>query len=347
MSGSRPWLRWYKQIPANLTYPDATLYEVLAAVAQRVPDQVAWDFFGTTATYRQFLTYIDAFADALAALGLKSGDRILIAMPTSPQGVIAFYAANKLGAVSAMVHPLSTANEMEHFLNASGARIALTLDAFYDRFATIKPRVALETLVLARIGDYLSPLKRIGFWLDKGRKIGQVPADPRVRWWTALTRGAFSPCPVSQQSTHDPAVIMFSGGTTGSPKGIVLSNRNLIAQGMQAGTWSDIGSEHSILAILPLFHGFGLGVCVNAMFMAGGKSILVPTFSAKLVAGLIRRTKPSILVGVPTLYAALTRDPLMSRTDLSCLRVTFSELMCCRARLRNDSNSWWHNVVAT
>ena len=324
MTDASPWLQWYKQIPANLTYPDATLYEVVDATAKRVPEDIAWDFFDTTATYRQFLKYIDTFADALAALGLKNGERILIALPTSPQGVIAFYAANKLGAVSVFVHPLSTTKEMEHYLNASGARIILTLDAFYDRFATIKPRVPLETLILARIGDYLSPLKKIGFWLDKGRKISHVPVDDRVRWWSVLMQGANPSCPRAHMTVHDPAVILFSGGTTGMPKGIVLSNYSLIAEGMQVGAWADLNSEHSVLAILPLFHGFGLGVCVNAVFMIGAKSILVPTFTAKLVARLIRQKKPNCLVGVPTLFAALIKDPLMSRTDLSCLRFTFS-----------------------
>lgn len=324
MTETRPWLRFYGKLPHSLDYPEITLYEAVAATAARVPEDLAWDFLDTTSTYGAFLAAIGRCANALAALGLGSGDRILISMPTSPQGVIAFYAANKLGAVPALIHPLSTAPEIEYYLNASGARIALTLDAFYARFAAVRPKQPLQTLILARIPDYLSPLKRFGFWLTKGRKIPPVPADARVRWWAGLMAGAHPEATRAASGTHDPAAILFSGGTTGLPKGIVLSNRNFIAEGMQAAAWGGMAEGHSILAILPIFHGFGLGVCVNAAFMAGGKSILVPMFSPDVVAKLLRKKRPNLLVGVPTLYEALARDPSLAKADLSCLRATFS-----------------------
>ncbi len=324
MTENRPWLRYYGKLPHSLDYPEVTLYEAVAATAARVPDALAWDFLDTTSTYRAFLAAIDACANALAALGLARGERILISMPTSPQGVIAFYAANKLGAVPALIHPLSTAPEIERYLNASRARIALTLDAFYDRFADIKPKLPLETLILARIPDYLAPLKKFGFWLTKGRKIAPVPADARVRWWSELMAGRHPAAAPAAASTHDPAAILFSGGTTGLPKGILLSNRNFIAEGMQVATWGAMREGNSMLAILPIFHGFGLGVCVNMMFMAGGKAILVPMFSAEVVAKLLRAKRPNWLVGVPTLYEALACDRSLAKVDLSCLRGTFS-----------------------
>jgi acyl-CoA synthetase (AMP-forming)/AMP-acid ligase II/thiamine pyrophosphate-dependent acetolactate synthase large subunit-like protein len=321
---ARPWLQWYGKVPTELSYPEGTLYDGVARTAQRVPDAVAWDFFDATASYREFLASIDTCANALAALGLRAGERIVVAMPTSPQAVIAFYAANKLGAVSAFVHPLSTAPEIEHFLDATGARIALTLDALYGHFASIRPRVPLETLILARVPDYLSPLKRLGFWFAKGRHIPKPRVDPRVRWWASLMCDPKPQAPRSPTTTYDPAAILFSGGTTGTPKGIVLSNRNFTAQALQVGTWAEVHEEDSILAILPIFHGFGLGVCVNLMFMTGGKSILVPTFTAKGAASLLRKKKPNLIVGVPTLYEALTHDKSLARTDLACLRGAFS-----------------------
>ena len=324
MTQTRPWLRFYGNTPHSLSYPEITLYQAVAATALRVPETIAWDFLDTTSTYRAFLASIDTCANALAALGLAAGERILISMPTSPQGVIAFYAANKLGALPALIHPLSTAPEIEHYLNASRARIALTLDAFYERFAATKPELPLEKLILARIPDYLSPLKKFGFWLSKGRKIPKVPADARVHWWSELMARQYPAVARSSAGTHDPAAILFSGGTTGLPKGIVLSNRNFIAEGMQAAAWGGMREGDSILAVLPIFHGFGLGVCVNAAFMAGGTSILVPMFSAEIVAKLLRTKRPNLLVGVPTLYDALTRDPSLAKADLSCLRATFS-----------------------
>jgi long-chain acyl-CoA synthetase len=323
-SATRPWLRFYGSVPPSLDYPEVTLYAAVARTAARVPEAIAWDFLDTTSSYRDFLTAIDRCAGALAALGLERDGRLLISMPTCPQAIIAFYAASRLGAVPAMIHPLSARPEIEHYLDASGARIALTLDAFYGVFVSLQPKAPLDTLILARIGDYLSPLKQVGYWLARGRKIPRVPADPRVRWWADLMAESYVEPPIVERSADDPAAILFSGGTTGAPKGIVLSSRNLIAEGMQAACWGGLRQGRSILAILPIFHGFGLGVCVNAAFMTGGKSILVPTFDARLVAALLKSKRPNLLVGVPTLYDALARDPTLARADLSCLHAAFS-----------------------
>jgi len=324
MNGLRyPWLRFYGRVPATLDYPQLTLYEAVAASARRVPDAVAWDFLGTTSTYRRLIDDIDRCAAMLAALGLGRGERLLISMPTSPQGVIAFYAANRLGAVPALIHPLSTAPEIAHYLDATGARVALALDAFYGTLAAAAPKRPLQKILLARIPDYLPPLKALGFRLTKGRKIPRVPEDPRVVWWSEAMTQSHSSIPASESGPSDPAAILFSGGTTGWPKGIVLSNRNFIAEGMQAAAWGGLAQGDSILAILPIFHGFGLGVCVNAALMAGGKSILVPVFDPATTARLLRAKRPNVLVGVPTLFHALASDPTLARTDLSCLRACF------------------------
>jgi len=323
MTGSRPWRRFYGKVPASLDYPEVTLYEALAATAQRVPDAIAWDFFGTRSNYRSLLAQVDRCAAALAGEGLEAGDRFLISMPTSPPGVIAFYAAIRIGALPALIHPLSTAPEITHFLNATGARMALTLDAFYGPLAAAAPQKPLDKIILARIADYLSPLKKLGFWLTKGRKIAKVPVDARVKWWAPLMAAAPRESAIARANTNDPAAILFSGGTTGLPKGIVLSHRNFIAEGLGCAAWCEMDEHDAILAILPIFHGFGLGVCVNAAFMAGGKSIFVPQFSAEIVAKLVRSDRPNVLVGVPTLFDALSKDPSLAKADLSCLTACF------------------------
>lgn len=319
----RPWLRHYGKVPAQLVYPDTTLYQMIAASAARAPSATACDFFSTRASYRALLAQIDRCANALASLGLRAGQRLLIVMPTTPQGVIAFYAANKLGAVAALIHPLSTPEEIGQALDSTGARIVLTLDAFYPQFAAARPRLPLQHIVLARIGDYLSPLKRLVFWWRKGRAIAAIPADPRVHLWQPLMQALHLPQSAATRGSHEAAAILFSGGTTGLPKGIVLSNAAIIAEGLQAAAWADISAKDSILAILPIFHGFGLGVCVNAALMAGGTTILVPQFDATQVARLLRRKRPSLLVGVPTLFAALSDDATLAHTDLSFLRAAF------------------------
>jgi long-chain acyl-CoA synthetase len=324
MYEKKPWLRFYEHVPQTIDYPRVTMYEAVRQSANRCLDSIAYDFLDYTSTYRQFISEIDKCADALAAIGLKKGDRITISMPTSPQGIICFYAANKLGAVSSMIHPLSTTNEIEFYLNVAKSRFVLTLDAFYSKFKDLKKTTPLETLILARIPDYLGPLKRIGFNLTKGRKIPKVPPDPMVKWWRDLMRGSYPHAPQAQMDTDELAVILYSGGTTGVPKGIMLSNMNFISEGMQVSEWGKLSDADSILAILPIFHGFGLGVCINACFMGGGKSILVPQFTPETVAQIISSKKPSFVIGVPTLFDALSRHPKMHKTNLSCLRATFS-----------------------
>ena len=319
MIESRPWLRFYGKVPHSLAYPEITLYEAIAAAAARAPEAVAYEFLDAASTFRAFLGEIDRCANALAALGLAAGQRILISMPTSAPGIIAFYAANKLGALPALIHPLSTGPEIEHYLEATGARMALTLDAFYGRFA----KTAVESLILARIPEYLRPVHRLGFWLTRGRKIPAVPGDRRVRWWNALMAGRHPEAPRGPATARDPAAILFSGGTTGLPKGIVLSNLNFISQGMQAAAWGGVREGDSALACLPIFHGFGLGVCVNAALMACGTAILVPVFSPEVVVKILRTRRPTFIFGVPTLYDALTRDRSLAKVDLSCLGGAF------------------------
>ena len=324
MSEARPWLRFYGRVPETVDYPEATLYEALAATAARVPDAVAWDFFGRRSTYRELLSEVERCAAGFAALGLSPGERILISMPTTPQGVIAFYAAIRAGAVPAMIHPLSTAVEITHYLDQTGARIAMTLDAFYGTLAAATPKQPLEHIVVARIPDYLPWLKAIGFKLTKGRHIPKVPPDPRVHGWNDLLDPGRPPARPSPAKPDDPAAILFSGGTTAWPKGILLSHRNFIFEGKSAGAWCGLGEGDAMLAMLPLFHGFGLAICVNAVFMMGGKAILVPQFTAAIAAERIRKDRPNVLVGVPTLFEALARDPSLRKADLSCITICFS-----------------------
>jgi len=324
MYEQKPWLKFYGDVPEHIDYPRVTMYEALMQTVSRSPDALAYDFFGYTATYRQFGVEVDRCADALAALGLKQGDRITISMPTCPQGIICFYAANKLGAVASMIHPLSPAKEIEFYLNTAKSRFALTINAFYGKFKAVQDKTELQTLILCRIPDYLPLIKKIGFNLTKGRKIPPVPEDNLVVWWSDLMKRSYPPAPKADMGTDEMAVILFSGGTTGVPKGIMLSNFNFISEGMQVSAWGKIGGGDAMLAILPIFHGFGLGVCINAIFMGGGNSILVPQFTPEIVADLIKKKRPNFVVGVPTLFDALCSNPVFQKADLSCLRATFS-----------------------
>ena len=323
MLPEKPWHKFYSDVPRSIDYPDVTMYESLLKSVNRVPDKIAWDFMGTLCTYRAFGDQISKCADALAHLGLKKGDAITISMPTTPQGIICFYAANKIGAVASMIHPLSTEAEITFYLEISNSSMALTLDAFYGKFNRAMKNTACKTLILAKIGDYLSPVKKFGFWLTKGRKIPKVPEANSVHFWDPLMNSSFPKAPKASMSPDDTAVILYSGGTTGKPKGIMLSNMNFISEGMMVAAWGNLGENDAILAILPIFHGFGLGVCINAAFMGGGKSILVPHFPPEIVAKLIKTKKPNFVIGVPILYAALNKNKDFQQADLSCIKAAF------------------------
>lgn len=322
-ASNRTWLRFYDAgVPASLDYPDTTLFGALAASAARRPEAIAWEFEGGRSSYAELLGEIAACSRALASLGLVAGDRLLVALPTMPHAVVALYAASRIGVVCAFIHPLSTPVEITHYLDLTGARVVLSLDLFHGAIAAATPKRPIDRLLLGRIGDYLPPLKRLGFWWMKGRRLPRID-DPRVRGWRAALAAPGAHPPVMAADPDSAAVILFSGGTTDLPKGIVLSHRAIIAEGMQAAAWGGLGEGHSILAVLPVFHGFGLGVCINAALIAGGRSLLVPRFDAALVAKLIRRLRPNMLVGVPTLFEALARDPALEGLDLSFLRAAF------------------------
>jgi long-chain acyl-CoA synthetase len=316
----RPWLSSYGDVPEALDYPEISIDEAVMRSVREFPDAVAFDFLGRTATYRELGEAIDRCAEALA--GLEPGDRLTISMPTSPQGIVAFYAASRLGAVSSLIHPLSTSKEIAQYLDISGSTIALTLDMFYARFAEAEPERPLQSLVLTRVSDALPFHKRVGYRLTKGRKVPPVPSDSRVRWWSDLGEHADG----RGESAADPTslgTILYSGGTTGAPKGIMLSHRNVVCSGEQIATWVGIGPEDTILAALPIFHGFGLVALVHAGFVRGARVVMLPLFNPVDVAKVMRTKRPTMMAGVPTLYDALGRDPSLQGTDLSCLRAAF------------------------
>jgi len=319
MQDKKPWLKFYGNIPTSIKYPRVTMYEALMQTVERYPERIAYDFMDNRSTYRNYARDIDTCADFLASLGLKQGECITIAMPTTPQGLICFYAANKLGAVASMIHPLSTAREIVFYLNISKSRYALTLEEHYDKFREARDETPLERLILTGLADGLPGAGAL--------PLPPEHRDPLVRQWRTLMAGSNPPAPKSSMGPDEMAVILYSGGTTGFPKGIMLSNYNFVSEGMMAASFrmaAHGGLPMVMLASLPIFHGFGLGICCNAMFMTGGTSILIPQFTPDIVAELIKTKRPTSISGVPTLYDALARNPVFQSADLSCLKAATS-----------------------
>lgn len=322
-----PWIDHLEGVPAHLNYFQGSMYDKLAEIATNYPDYIAYDFMGGKVKYRDFINKVDECARALAAIGVKEGESVTICMPNAPQAVIMFYAVNKIGAIANMVHPLSGEKEIEFCLRQASSVVCLTLDQFYGKFENIRGNVPLRSLILTSIKDVLSPVKRKGYYLAEGRKIKKVPENAEIVWWEKFLRdgnnyhGPFH----AVRNAQDPAAILYSGGTTGTMKGILLSNLNFNALGQQIiATNPMFKPGDKMLAVMPIFHGFGLGVCIHSMLSSGGRCLLIPRFNPESYAKLLKKHKPNFIAGVPTLYEALLRLKTLNRVDLSCLKGVFS-----------------------
>ena len=322
-----PWKDHLGDVPMHLNYFEGSMFEAVANIALQYPDNVAFDFMGRPTTYRRLVAEVEKCAKALKTIGVREGDAVTIAMPNCPQAIFMFYAVNLVGGIANMIHPLSAEKEIEFYLNESRSVTAITLDQFYHKFERIRENTGVVNIIIASVKDELSRPVRAGYMLTEGRKIQKIPSSaPVIRWqeFLRMSRCCFYNYKV-RRTGDDPAVILYSGGTTGATKGIVLTNKNFNALGEQvvaANPMFRIGDK--MLAAMPLFHGFGLGVCIHTMLSQGGRCILVPRFTAKSYAKLITKYKCNFIAGVPTLYEALLRLPSMDGADLSCLKGVFS-----------------------
>ena len=328
ITAKTPWKDSMGEVPMHLDYFDGSMFEAIENIAKQYPNQVAFDFMGKSTTYRQMVTEIERCAKALKTIGIRENDKVTIAMPNCPQAIYLFYAVNLVGAIANMIHPLSAEKEIEFYLNESESVLAITLDQFYDKFERIRQNTKVVNIVIASVKDALSKPIKAGYMLTAGRKIEKIPADAPVLMWKdflRLSRSCFYKTYKVERHGADPAVILYSGGTTGTTKGIVLTNRNFNALGQQiVATNPMFRPGDKMLAAMPLFHGFGLGVCVHSMLSQGGRCILIPRFTPKSYAKQITKYHCNFIAGVPTLYEALLRLPGMEKADFSSLKGVFS-----------------------
>ena len=322
-----PWFKYYGNVAKTIAYPEATMVELVERAAKKYPDYIAYDFMGNKAKYKELVDQIHLCARAFRAIGIKEDDRVTICLPNVPQAVICFYALNMIGAVANMIHPLSSEGEIEFFLKDSESVAAITLDQFYSKFVSIRKRVKLNHLIISSVKDALGSVLKVGYQLREGRKIPKIPEKANVIMWKHFLRigknyhGKYR----VKRTAKSPAVVLYSGGTTGIAKGILLSNLNFNALAMQTAEMAQCCvAGHSMLAVMPIFHGFGLGICIHMVLVRGCKCILIPRFNAESYAMLLKKKRPNYIAGVPTLYEAIIRNPNMNGVDLSCLEGVFS-----------------------
>ena len=329
---SAPWLNFYGDMPKTIPYPHKTIFEMIQDAARKHPNNVAYEFQGKETTYKEFVARIELTAKALMAMGIQKGDRVTVCMPNTPQGVDMFYACNRIGAIANMIHPLSAPGEIAFYLNFSHSKVILTVDMFYYKVAETLPELKEPCkIIVARIQDELPPVLKAGYALTKARKIKKLPAKSgNYIWWNdflAKGRASKEKLPKDLGRYDEGCAILYSGGTTGTTKGILLSNLNFNALALQtiaaSGYYPDI-SGMKMLSVMPLFHGFGLGIGIHTALVGGATCILVPQFNVKIYADLLMKKKPNLIPGVPTLFEALLRAEKLENADLSFLRGVFS-----------------------
>lgn len=327
ITAKTPWANHLGGVPIHLDYFEGSMFEAVAKIADKYPENIAFDFMGRPTSYKKLVSKIEQCAKSLKTIGVREGDKVTIAMPNCPQAIYMFYAVNLIGGIANMIHPLSAEKEIEFYLNESNSVTAITLDQFYGKFEKIRKNTKVVNIIIASVKDELSQTIKAGYMLTEGRKIQKIPSDaPIIRWkeFMNLGKACFYNYKVERKA-DDPAVILYSGGTTGNTKGIVLTNKNFNALGEQviaANPMFRVGDK--MLAAMPLFHGFGLGVCIHTMLSQGGRCILIPRFTAKSYAKQITKYKCNFIAGVPTLYEALLRLDSMEKADLSSLKGVFS-----------------------
>jgi len=320
----RAWFKYYDpQVPQYLTYPRIPLYCLLDETAAKHPAGPCTNFFGRRLTYQQIKGLSDRFAASIRSLGIRRGDRVVLLLPNSPQFVIAYYGLLKAGAVIVPLNPLSAERELEFYLTDSGAEAAITIPLFLNKVASLRGKTPLKLIIYSRLADFFPfPLNLVqGFReqrLMRGLH-GAALVDFKELLKQAL-RPDWYPEPVQPDEM---AVLIYSGGTTGVAKGIMLSHFNFVANAHQIIAWGHLTDEQGILAVLPLFHGFGMSVTMNAAVLAGGEIILVPRFNAKQVAKTIQKYKPCFFIGVPTMFVQLSNLPDIHRYDFSSLQGIF------------------------
>lgn len=324
---SAPWLSSYGDRMFNLEYPKGSISDKVLETADEVPSNVALSYMGVKTTFKALKQKVLETAAAYTALGVRPGDKVTICLPNVPQAVFSLYALNYIGAIASMIHPLSAEGEIIFYIKTAGSRFCITLDQFAEKFNEVLKKTDLEKLIITGAEDELNFVKKSAYRLFiKTKKQKSVKTGGKMILWSDFIKaGKKTVVTAAHKKDVDPAVILFSGGTTGVTKGIMLSNLNfnaLACQTIEMAHYPVRGAK--MLAAMPVFHGFGLGVCIHTMMVAGGTSILVPRFNVKSYAELIMKNRPNFIAGVPTLFEALTRNQYLDKADLSCLKGVFS-----------------------
>ncbi len=315
-------------VEPQLNYPEKTMFEMVETAAERLPEDVAYNFEGKITSYKKMIEKIEKTARAFLSIGIKENDVVTICMPNTPQAVESLYALNRIGAVASFIHPLSAVKEISYYLNTSESKAIIVPDLFYENVMTALKNVKQSVkVIVARIQDELPSALSLAYILKKGKDYLSFP-DERggILWKDFIRQGneAVSLPPVVYNKNKT-AVILFSGGTTGISKGICLSDLNFNALAMQARIAMNCEFSRGLknLSAMPIFHGFGLGIGIHTVLINNACCVLLPRFNTKIYADAMKKRKPDFIAGVPTIFKMLIECDDLKNVDLSYLKGMF------------------------
>ena len=320
------WNEIYKKENLKFQVPEGSIYSLIRDQVKDREGITAYTYFGHSVSYKDFMKQIDNAAKAFRSQGIRKGDVVTICMPNTPEAVISFYALNKIGAIASMIHPLSSEQEIKNYLISTGSVMLVMIDLCYEKVAGIIKETDVYKTIIVSAGRSMSMHMKLGYIFTKSYKIKKPYFQGEyIRWNDLVARGSNYNGRVEFDVDKDtPAVILHSGGTTGTPKGIVLSNGNFNSEAEQIKMlFTELVPTDKVLAIMPVFHAFGLGVSIHAVFHIGACVDLIPQFDAKHFDDLIIKHNPAIIVGVPTLFEALLNTN-NKKMDLSKLKYVIS-----------------------
>lgn len=323
-----PWEKYYRKEDLDIKIPDISMYDQIKESASNYTNCTAYQYFGKKTTYKVFLKQIDRASDAYYKLGVRKGQIVTICLPNIPEAIISVYALNKIGAIANMLHPLSSEEEIKDSLNSTGSHYLVMLDSFYSKIKDIINNTKVNKVIYASAANYMYKPMGLAYKVTQIGKYKRFPINKKyISWNNFLLKYSLNKEEINypKNGRDDAAVIIHSGGTSGKPKNVVIQNRAFVLATIQEKiVLKNLKPGDSCLAIMPNFHGFGLSVCIHSPLVLGYYSILVPQFDARKFDVLLNQTKPTCILGVPTLYEALSNSTNVSNLDLSKLKYVIS-----------------------
>ncbi|MFE4129515.1 MULTISPECIES: long-chain-fatty-acid--CoA ligase [Peribacillus] len=328
---NKPWQAIYpEQIPAVLSYEDKPLYSFLKESAEEFPDKVSIHFQGKELTFQEVYESALKFAAYLRSIGLQKGDRVAVMLPNCPQGVISFFGILMAGGVVVQTNPTYTERELEYQMKDSGAKIILAMDILFPRVAAVASRTDIEDIIVTAIKEYLPFPKNLIYPFIQKKQYGivvNVEHSGNHHLFSEIMKRKI-PEDVTEpiDVNNDLALLQYTGGTTGFPKGVMLTHKNLLSNTKMCNAWlyKNKRGEERVLAILPFFHVYGMTTVLVLSVMEGNTMIIMPKFDVEATLKTIQKQKPTMFPGAPTMYIGLLNHPDIAKYDLSSINACIS-----------------------